>query len=162
MVQRFDAIIVGAGQAGPPLAGRLTAAGQTVAVIERKLFGGTCVNYGCIPTKTLVASAHAAHLARRGGEFLTAAELQLFSFCAAGCLGTSERASALNAVDTVERLQCATGARRPLALRPSSRRGSLRPRGPDELSADELIACSSSGSLPAREGGATRGAARPL
>ncbi|CAA0136447.1 putative pyridine nucleotide-disulfide oxidoreductase RclA [Mycolicibacterium vanbaalenii] len=66
---KFDAIIVGAGQAGPPLAGRLTAAGQTVAVIERKLVGGTCVNYGCIPTKTLVASAHAAHLARRGDEF---------------------------------------------------------------------------------------------
>ena len=65
----FDAIIVGAGQAGPPLAGRLTAAGQTVAVIERKLVGGTCVNYGCIPTKTLVASAHAAHLARRGADF---------------------------------------------------------------------------------------------
>ncbi len=61
----FDAIIVGAGQAGPPLAGRLTEAGQTVAVIERKLVGGTCVNYGCIPTKTLVASAYAAHLARR-------------------------------------------------------------------------------------------------
>lgn len=69
MPERFDAIIVGAGQAGPPLAGRLTAAGQTVAVIERKLVGGTCVNYGCIPTKTLVASAHAAHLARRGGDF---------------------------------------------------------------------------------------------
>lgn len=67
--QKFDAIIVGAGQAGPPLAGRLTAAGQTVAVIERKLVGGTCVNYGCIPTKTLVASAHAAHLARRGAEY---------------------------------------------------------------------------------------------
>ena len=67
--QHFDAIIVGAGQAGPPLAGRLTAAGQTVAVIERKLVGGTCVNYGCIPTKTLVASAHAAHLARRGADF---------------------------------------------------------------------------------------------
>ena len=67
--QRFDAIIVGAGQAGPPLADRLTAAGQTVAVIERKLVGGTCVNYGCIPTKTLVASAHAAHLARRGADF---------------------------------------------------------------------------------------------
>ena len=65
----FDAIIIGAGQAGPPLAGRLTAAGQSVAVIERKLVGGTCVNYGCIPTKTLVASAHAAHLARRGAEF---------------------------------------------------------------------------------------------
>lgn len=69
MAKRFDAIIVGAGQAGPALAGRLTAAGQTVAVIERKLVGGTCVNYGCIPTKTLVASAHAAHLARRAGDF---------------------------------------------------------------------------------------------
>ena len=67
--QKFDAIIVGAGQAGPPLAGRLTAAGQTVAVIERKLVGGTCVNYGCIPTKTLVASAHAAQTARRGAEY---------------------------------------------------------------------------------------------
>ena len=67
--QKFDAVIIGAGQAGPPLAGRLTAAGQTVAVIERKLIGGTCVNTGCIPTKTLVASAHAAHLARRGAEY---------------------------------------------------------------------------------------------
>jgi pyruvate/2-oxoglutarate dehydrogenase complex dihydrolipoamide dehydrogenase (E3) component len=67
--QKFDAIVIGAGQAGPPLAGRLTDAGQTVAVIERKLVGGTCVNYGCIPTKTLVASAHAAHLARRGAEY---------------------------------------------------------------------------------------------
>jgi pyruvate/2-oxoglutarate dehydrogenase complex dihydrolipoamide dehydrogenase (E3) component len=65
----FDAIVVGAGQAGPPLAGRLTAAGHTVAMVERKLIGGTCVNTGCIPTKTLVASAHAAHLARRGADF---------------------------------------------------------------------------------------------
>src|SRR5690242_546166 len=69
MPEKFDAIIVGAGQAGPPLAGRLTEAGQTVAVIERKLVGGTCVNTGCIPTKTLVASAHAAHLSRRGAEY---------------------------------------------------------------------------------------------
>jgi pyruvate/2-oxoglutarate dehydrogenase complex dihydrolipoamide dehydrogenase (E3) component len=69
VTQRFDAILVGAGQAGPPLAGRLTAAGQTVAMVERKLFGGTCVNTGCIPTKTLVASAYAAHLARRGADF---------------------------------------------------------------------------------------------
>lgn len=69
MTTHFDAVIVGAGQAGPPLAGRLTAAGQRVAVIERKLVGGTCVNTGCIPTKTLVASAHAAHLARRGAEY---------------------------------------------------------------------------------------------
>ena len=65
----FDAIILGAGQAGPPLAGRLTQAGQRVAMVERKLFGGTCVNTGCIPTKTMVASAYAAHLARRGGDF---------------------------------------------------------------------------------------------
>jgi pyruvate/2-oxoglutarate dehydrogenase complex dihydrolipoamide dehydrogenase (E3) component len=69
VAEKFDAIIVGAGQAGPPLAGRLTKAGQKVAVIERKLIGGTCVNYGCIPTKTLVASAHTAHLARRGAEY---------------------------------------------------------------------------------------------
>lgn len=69
MNQRFDAIIVGAGQAGPSLAGRLTQAGKTVAFVERKLFGGTCVNAGCTPTKALVASAHAAHLARRGSDF---------------------------------------------------------------------------------------------
>lgn len=65
----FDAIVIGAGQAGPPLAGRLTKAGMTVALVERHLFGGTCVNTGCMPTKTLVASAYAAHLARRGAEY---------------------------------------------------------------------------------------------
>jgi pyruvate/2-oxoglutarate dehydrogenase complex dihydrolipoamide dehydrogenase (E3) component len=69
VTEHFDAIIVGAGQAGPPLAGRLTDAGQRVAIVERKLFGGTCVNTGCIPTKTLVASAYAAQLARRGAEY---------------------------------------------------------------------------------------------
>ena len=68
-MNRFDAIIVGAGQAGPSLAGRLTAAGMTVALVERHLFGGTCVNTGCTPTKTLIASAHAAHLARRAADF---------------------------------------------------------------------------------------------
>ena len=65
MTKRFDAIVIGTGQAGPALAGRLAAAGQSVAVIERKLFGGTCVNTGCKPTKTMVASAYAAHMARR-------------------------------------------------------------------------------------------------
>jgi pyruvate/2-oxoglutarate dehydrogenase complex dihydrolipoamide dehydrogenase (E3) component len=68
-VDRFDAIIIGAGQAGPSLAGRLTGAGMTVAVVERHLFGGTCVNVGCMPTKTMVASAYAAHLARRAADF---------------------------------------------------------------------------------------------
>ena len=69
MNQTFDAIIVGAGQAGPPLAGRLTAAGWKVALVERHLFGGTCVNTGCMPTKALVACARAAHVARRGADF---------------------------------------------------------------------------------------------
>jgi pyruvate/2-oxoglutarate dehydrogenase complex dihydrolipoamide dehydrogenase (E3) component len=68
-MRTFDAIIVGAGQAGPPLAGRLTEAGMQVALIERHLVGGTCVNTGCMPTKTMVASAYAAHLARRGADF---------------------------------------------------------------------------------------------
>ena len=69
MTTRFDAIVIGTGQAGPPLAARLSKAGMKVAVVERKLFGGTCVNTGCIPTKTLVASAYAAHLARRAAEY---------------------------------------------------------------------------------------------
>jgi len=66
---QFDAIIIGAGQAGPSLAGRLTGAGMKVALVERALFGGTCVNTGCTPTKTLVASAYAAHLARRARDY---------------------------------------------------------------------------------------------
>jgi len=69
MNQTFDAIVVGAGQAGPSLAHRLAKAGWRVAIVERKLFGGTCVNTGCTPTKAMVASAHAAHLARRGSDF---------------------------------------------------------------------------------------------
>ncbi|UWZ82657.1 FAD-containing oxidoreductase [Occallatibacter riparius] len=69
MKQSFDAIVVGAGQAGPSLAVRLATGGQKVALVERHLFGGTCVNTGCTPTKTMVASAHAAHLARRGPDF---------------------------------------------------------------------------------------------
>ena len=69
MPETFDAIILGAGQAGPPLAERLTKAGMTVALVERNLFGGTCVNTGCMPTKTLVASARAAMVVRRAEEW---------------------------------------------------------------------------------------------
>src|ERR1700741_861476 len=65
----YDAITIGTGQAGPALARRLVGAGWKVAIIERKLFGGTCVNTGCIPTKTLVASAYAAYLARRANDY---------------------------------------------------------------------------------------------
>ncbi len=65
----YDAIIIGTGQAGPALARRLAAAGWKVAIVERKLFGGTCVNTGCTPTKTLVASAYAANVARRAADY---------------------------------------------------------------------------------------------
>jgi pyruvate/2-oxoglutarate dehydrogenase complex dihydrolipoamide dehydrogenase (E3) component len=65
----FDAIVLGAGQAGPPLAVELANAGQKVALVERKDFGGTCVNTGCIPTKTLLANARVAHVARRAGDY---------------------------------------------------------------------------------------------
>lgn len=68
-MKTFDAIVVGAGQAGPPLAEKLTNAGWKVAFVERHLFGGTCVNTGCTPTKTMVASAYAAHMARRAAEY---------------------------------------------------------------------------------------------
>jgi pyruvate/2-oxoglutarate dehydrogenase complex dihydrolipoamide dehydrogenase (E3) component len=69
MTEHYDAIVIGAGQAGPALAARLGSEGLRTAIIERKLMGGTCVNVGCIPTKTLVASARAVHTARRGGEY---------------------------------------------------------------------------------------------
>lgn len=69
MSRSFDSIIIGAGQAGPPLASRLTQAGRKVAIVERKLFGGTCVNTGCIPTKTLVASAYVARKAAQAAEY---------------------------------------------------------------------------------------------
>jgi pyruvate/2-oxoglutarate dehydrogenase complex dihydrolipoamide dehydrogenase (E3) component len=65
----YDAIVIGTGQAGPSLARRLADAGQKVAVIERSRFGGTCINTGCTPTKTMVASAYAMHVARRGADY---------------------------------------------------------------------------------------------
>jgi pyruvate/2-oxoglutarate dehydrogenase complex dihydrolipoamide dehydrogenase (E3) component len=74
-MERFDAIVIGTGQAGPALAARLAGAGKRVAVVERKLFGGTCVNTGCIPTKTMVASAAAAQAVRRAGEYGVSAAL---------------------------------------------------------------------------------------
>src|SRR5271170_4607700 len=69
MTAAYDAIVIGTGQAGPSLAGRFAKAGMKVAIVERKLFGGTCVNTGCIPTKAMVASAYAAHMVRRAAEF---------------------------------------------------------------------------------------------
>jgi pyruvate/2-oxoglutarate dehydrogenase complex dihydrolipoamide dehydrogenase (E3) component len=69
MATKYDAVIIGTGQAGPSLAVRLADTGMKVAITERKRFGGTCVNNGCIPTKTLVASARAAHVARRAGDY---------------------------------------------------------------------------------------------
>ena len=69
MKKNFDAIVIGSGQSGPFLAVRMAAAGQRVAIIERHRFGGTCVNTGCIPTKTLVASAYNAHVVRRAADF---------------------------------------------------------------------------------------------
>jgi pyruvate/2-oxoglutarate dehydrogenase complex dihydrolipoamide dehydrogenase (E3) component len=69
MARRFDAIVIGAGQAGPSVAARLDGAGMRIAIIERARFGGTCVNDGCTTTKTLIASAYAAQLARRAAEY---------------------------------------------------------------------------------------------
>ena len=69
MATSFDALVIGTGQAGPALAARLSAAGMTVAVVERHKFGGTCVNDGCTPTQAMAASAYAAHLARRAGDY---------------------------------------------------------------------------------------------
>src|SRR5215467_4481460 len=69
MATKYDAIVIGSGQAGPSLAVRLAETGMKVAIIERKRFGGTCVNNGCIPTKTLIASARTAHVARRANDY---------------------------------------------------------------------------------------------
>jgi pyruvate/2-oxoglutarate dehydrogenase complex dihydrolipoamide dehydrogenase (E3) component len=69
MTKQFDAIVIGTGQSGPPLAGRLSREGLKTAIIERKLIGGTCVNVGCIPTKTLVGSAKVAYTARQAQDF---------------------------------------------------------------------------------------------
>src|SRR5579875_2214395 len=69
MNETYDAIVIGAGQAGPALATRLAGTGLSVAVVERKLVGGTCVNVGCSPTKAMVASAHAAFVAQRAADF---------------------------------------------------------------------------------------------
>src|SRR5260221_4182383 len=69
MTERYDAIVIGVGQAALALLALLDKEGLKTAVIERKVLGGTCVNTGCIPTKTLIASARAAHMARRGAEY---------------------------------------------------------------------------------------------
>jgi len=78
MTHTYDAIIIGTGQAGPSLARRLSNVGMSVAVIERHLFGGTCVNTGCTPTKAMVASAYAAHVARRAHDFGVAVDGKVY------------------------------------------------------------------------------------
>src|SRR5690349_20567571 len=74
MSEKFDAIVIGAGQAAPALCARLDKEGLKTVLIERNILGGTCVNTGCIPTKTLIASARAVHMARRGGDYGFAAK----------------------------------------------------------------------------------------
>jgi pyruvate/2-oxoglutarate dehydrogenase complex dihydrolipoamide dehydrogenase (E3) component len=69
MSEKFDCIVIGTGQSGPSLAARMAREGWRVAVVERHRFGGTCVNTGCVPTKTLVASAYVAHMARRAADY---------------------------------------------------------------------------------------------
>ena len=69
MNRKYDAIVIGGGQAGPSLAARFASAGKSVAIIERHLFGGTCINAGCTPTKTLIASARIAYDARRARDY---------------------------------------------------------------------------------------------
>lgn len=109
----FDAMIVGAGQAGPPLAGRLTAAGMTVALVERKFVGGTCVNTGCMPTKTLIASARAMHLARRGPDFGVLAESLRFDMKVAAARASevtrNARESSEASLRSMDRLTFLTG-----------------------------------------------------
>ena len=68
-MEKFDAVIIGSGQGGNPLAKRLSADGWNIALIERKNLGGTCINYGCTPTKAMIASAKAAYQARRSDEY---------------------------------------------------------------------------------------------
>ena len=68
-LERYDAIVVGAGQAGGPLASALARSGKRTVLIEREHVGGTCINEGCTPTKTMVASARVAYLARRGADY---------------------------------------------------------------------------------------------
>src|SRR5271163_4039201 len=69
IVDSFDAIVIGSGQGGNPLAGALTAAGKKTALVERQDVGGTCINRGCTPTKTMVASARVAYLSRRAADY---------------------------------------------------------------------------------------------
>jgi len=91
----YDAIVLGAGQAGPSLAARMTKAGMKVALVERKFLGGTCVNTGCMPTKALVASAYAAHLARREDLGVSARDVRVdFAKVMARARGVTENARA--------------------------------------------------------------------
>jgi len=83
MNQKYDAMVIGAGQAGPSLAARFAGAGKSVAIIERHLIGGTCVNSGCTPTKTLIASARIAYDARRAHCFVALVRHSVFAYLCA-------------------------------------------------------------------------------
>ncbi|HEY9215167.1 MAG TPA: FAD-containing oxidoreductase [Ancylobacter sp.] len=128
---RYDAIIVGAGQAGPSLAVKLGAAGRKVAIIERHLVGGTCVNTGCTPTKAMVASAYAAHLARRSGEY----GVDLNGPVAVDMARVSARANAIAARSRGNNETWLEGAENVTLLR-----GHARFEGPDTLRVgDEVL-----------------------
>ena len=110
-MERFDAIVIGTGQAGPALAARLAGAGKRVAVVERKLFGGTCVNTGCIPTKTMVASAAAAQAVRRAGEYgvsaaLHSVDMRSRSASAAGPMKVTEKIRTMQLTFTLATKSC--------------------------------------------------------
>ena len=130
MSEEFDAIVIGAGQAGPSLAVRLAAAGQRVAIVERRHFGGTCINDGCRPTKTLVASARVAHLARRAADFgvtLPARSGSTSPRSGRGCSASSRRAGAGSR----------TGCGRTAGLTVID--GHARFRGPREIAVDDRV-----------------------
>lgn len=111
MVEGFDAIVIGTGQAGPALAVRFAGAGHRVAVIERKRFGGTCVNNGCVPTKTLIASARATHVARGAAQFGVVIDGPYESICSVSRRGRTRSSLSTSQTSSLRRCTGALAAR---------------------------------------------------